>query len=64
MDPVSHEVKVEVNATSSDDDNMTAEINIVTTKDGVETEVSTTINGTESEVKQTVKDLVAEAKEN
>ena len=64
MDPVSQEIKVEVNATSSDDDNMTAEINIVTTKDGVETEVSTTINGTESEVKQTVKDLVAEAKEN
>ena len=63
-DPVSQEIKVEVNATSSDDDNMTAEINIVTTKDGVETEVSTTINGTESEVKQTVKDLVAEAKEN
>jgi K(+)-stimulated pyrophosphate-energized sodium pump len=64
MDPVSQEIKVEVNATSSDDDNMTAEINIVTTKDGVETEVSATINGTESEVKQTVKDLVAEAKEN
>ncbi|MGY8919484.1 MAG: proton/sodium-translocating pyrophosphatase, partial [Flavobacteriales bacterium] len=65
MDPVSHEVKVEVNATLSDDDNMTtAEINIVTTKDGVETEVSATINGTESEVKQTVKDLVAQAKEN
>jgi K(+)-stimulated pyrophosphate-energized sodium pump len=63
-DPVSQEIKVEVNATSSDDDNMTAEINIVTTKDGVETEVSTTINGTESEVKQTVKDLVAQAKEN
>ena len=64
MDPVSQEIKVEVNATSSDDDNMTAEINIVTTKDGVEAEVSATINGTESEVKQTVKDLVAEAKEN
>ncbi len=64
MDPVSQEIKVEVNATSSDDDNMTAEINIVTTKDGVEAEVSATINGTESEVKQTVKDLVAQAKEN
>jgi len=63
-DPVSQEIKVEVNATSSDDDNMTAEINIVTTKDGVEAEVSATINGTESEVKQTVKDLVAQAKEN
>ena len=64
MDPVSHEVNVEVNATSSEEDNMTAEINIVTNKDGVETEVNATIDGTESEVKKTVKDLVAEAKEN
>ena len=62
---VTHEVQVEVNATSVDDaDNVTAEVNIITNKDGVQTKVSSVIKGSESEVNQTVKDLVAEAQEN
>ena len=62
---VTDEVQVEVNATSIDDaDNITAEVKIITNKDGVQTKVSSVINGSESEVNQTVKDLVAEAQEN
>jgi K(+)-stimulated pyrophosphate-energized sodium pump len=62
---VTNEVQVEVNATSVDDaDNVTAEVNIITNKDGVQTKVSSVIKGSESEVNQTVKDLVAEAQEN
>ena len=62
---VTNEIQVEVNATSVDDaDNLTAEVKIITNKDGVQTKVSSVINGSESEVNQTVKDLVAEAQEN
>jgi K(+)-stimulated pyrophosphate-energized sodium pump len=62
---VTNEVQVEVNATSVDDaDNITAEVKIITNKDGVQTKVSSVIRGSESEVNQTVKDLVAEAQEN
>ncbi|MDB2350061.1 sodium-translocating pyrophosphatase [Flavobacteriaceae bacterium] len=62
---VTNEVQVEVNATSVDDaDNITAEVKIITNKDGVQTKVSSVINGSESEVNQTVKDLVAEAQDN
>ena len=62
---VTDEVQVEVNATSIDDaDNITAEVKIITNKDGVQTKVSSVISGSESEVNQTVKDLVAEAQEN
>ena len=62
---VTDEVQVEVNATSIDDaDNITAEVKIITNKDGVQTKVSSVINGSESEVNQTVKDLVAEAQDN
>jgi K(+)-stimulated pyrophosphate-energized sodium pump len=62
---VTNEVQVEVNSTSIDDaDNVTAEVNIITNKDGVQTKVSSVIKGSESEVNQTVKDLVAEAQEN
>jgi len=62
---VTNEVQVEVNATSVDDaDNITAEVKIITNKDGVQTKVSSVIKGSESEVNQTVKDLVAEAQEN
>ena len=60
-----NEVQVEVNATSVDDaDNITAEVKIITNKDGVQTKVSSVISGSESEVNQTVKDLVAEAQDN
>ena len=62
---VTNEVQVEVNATSVDDaDNITAEVKIITNKDGVQTKVSSVIKGSESHVNQTVKDLVAEAQEN
>jgi K(+)-stimulated pyrophosphate-energized sodium pump len=62
---VTNEVQVEVNATSVDDaDNITAEVKIITNKDGVQTKVSSVISGSESEVNQTVKDLVAEAQDN
>ncbi|MDC0478289.1 sodium-translocating pyrophosphatase [Flavobacteriaceae bacterium] len=62
---VTNEVQVEVNATSVDDaDNITAEVKIITNKDGVQTKVSSVIYGSESEVNQTVKDLVAEAQDN
>ena len=62
---VTNEVQVEVNATSVDDaDNITAEVKIITNKDGVQTKVSSVIKGSESEVNQTVKDLVAEAQDN
>ena len=62
---VTDEVQVEVNATSIDDaDNITAEVKIITNKDGVQTKVSSVIKGSESYVNQTVKDLVAEAREN
>ena len=62
---VTNEIQVEVNATSVDDaDNITAEVKIITNKDGVQTKVSSVINGSESEVNQTVKDLVAEAQDN
>jgi K(+)-stimulated pyrophosphate-energized sodium pump len=62
---VTNEVQVEVNATSVDDaDNITAEVKIITNKDGVQTKVSSVIKGSESHVNQTVKDLVAEAQDN
>ena len=62
---VTNQVQVEVNATSVDDaDNVTAEVKIITNKDGVQTKVSSVIKGSESEVNQTVKDLVAESQEN
>ena len=62
---VTNEVQVEVNATSFDDaNNITAEVKIITNKDGVQSKVSSVIKGSESEVNQTVKDLVAEAQEN
>ena len=62
---VTNEVQVEVNATSvGDADNVTAEVKIITNKDGVQTKVSSVIKGSESHVNQTVKDLVAEAQEN
>ncbi len=62
---VTNEVQVEVNATSVDDaDNITAEVKIITNKDGVQTKVSSVIKGSESEVNETVKDLVSEAQEN
>jgi len=62
---VTNEVQVEVNATSVDDaDNITAEVKIITNKDGVQTKVSSVIKGSESHVNQTVKNLVAEAQEN
>ena len=62
---VTNEVQVEVNATSVDDaDNITAEVKIITNKDGVQTKVSSVIKCSESHVNQTVKDLVAEAQEN
>ena len=57
-------VEVSVNATSDDTDNITAEVKIITNKDGVQTKVSSVIKGSESEVNQTVKDLVAEAQDN
>ncbi len=47
-----------------DADNITAEVKIITNKDGVQSKVSSVIKGSESHVNQTVKDLVAEAQEN
>ena len=61
MDPVIHDLKVEVNAISSDDDNMTAEINITTNADGVETVVKTSVYGSEDEVNKVVQEVVKEA---
>ena len=62
---VTNKVQVEVKANSVDDaDNITAEVKIITNKDGVQTKVSSVIKGSESHVNQTVKDLVAEAQDN
>ena len=61
MDPVIHDLKVEVNAILSDDDNMTAEINITTNADGVETVVKTSVSGSEDEVNKVVQEVVKEA---
>jgi len=61
MDPVIHDLKVEVNAILSDDDNMNAEINITTNADGVETVVKTSVSGSEDEVDKVVQEVVKEA---
>ena len=57
-------VEISVNASSEDAENVTATIEIVTNKDGVQTIVSSVIEGTQSEVDETIKEIVTEAKEN
>ncbi len=57
-------VEINVNASSEDAENVTATVEIVTNKDGVQTKVSSVIEGTQSEVDETIKEIVTEAKEN
>ena len=57
-------VEISVNASSEDAENVTATIEIVTNKDGVQTIVSSVIEGTQSEVDETIKEIVTAAKEN
>ena len=57
-------VEISVNASSEDAENVTATVEIVTNKDGVQTKVSSVIEGTQSEVDETIKEIVTEAKEN
>ena len=58
-------VEVSVNATSDDSENLTATIEVVTNKDGVEeTSVSKTVEGTQNEVAEAVEELVEKAKDN
>ncbi|MCH1473398.1 MAG: sodium-translocating pyrophosphatase [Bacteroidia bacterium] len=58
-------VEVSVNATSDDSENLTATIEVVTYKDGVEeTSVSKTVEGTQNEVDEAVEEIVEKAKDN
>ena len=62
-DSVSHEVQVLVNTISSDDnENITAEVRIITNTDGVETVTETSVYGSEDEVNEAVQEAVKEAK--
>ncbi|MCH1547205.1 MAG: sodium/proton-translocating pyrophosphatase, partial [Flavobacteriaceae bacterium] len=57
-------VEVSVNATSDDSENLTATIEVVTNKDGVETSVSKSVEGTQNEVDEAVDEIVEKAKDN
>ena len=57
-------VEISVNASSEDAENVTATVEIVTNKDGVQTKVSSVIEGAQSEVDETIKEIVTAAKEN
>jgi K(+)-stimulated pyrophosphate-energized sodium pump len=62
-DSVSQEVQVLVNTISSDDnENITAEVRIITNTDGVETVTETSVYGSEDEVNEAVQEVVKEVK--